>query len=209
MHIPDGFLDLKTVSLTNFFSFSFFFYSLKKIAKKLSPERIPLLGLSCAFIFVIEIISFPLPFCVTLHLSGAFFISLILGPFSGFFITFISLFLQALIFGHGGVLTIGANSFNIAFTGCVVGYYLYRFLEKLFPLLKILWIFLTSLFIYIIGSLFLFLELFISGRVSFSKSLVFFILIHIILGVVEGIFTVFMISFLNKVKPGIFEIQRI
>jgi len=209
MHIPDGFLDLKTVSVTNFFSFSFLFYSIKKITKKLNPEKIPLLGLSCAFVFTLEVISFPLPGGTSVHLSGAFFISLILGPFSGFFITFISLFVQALILGHGGILTIGANSLNIAFTGCVMGYYFYRFFEKLFPSFKTLWIFIMSLMALIVGSLLFLIELTISGKILFSRSLFPVLFAHSILGIIEGIFTVSAISFLQKVKPEILKTQRV
>ena len=209
MHIPDGFLDLKTVSATNAFSFGFLFYSIKKITKKLNPERIPLLGLSCAFIFTLEVISFPLPGGTTVHLSGAFFISLILGPFSGFFITFISLFVQALILGHGGILTIGANSLNIAFTGCVMGYYFYKFFEGLFPSFKTFWIFIISFLTLITGSLLLLVELTISGKILFSKSLFPVLFAHTTLGIIEGIFTVSAISFLQKVKPEILKTQKI
>lgn len=209
MHIPDGFLDLKTVSFTNGFSLLTFLYSIRRILKKLDPEKIPLLGLSCAFAFLIESISFPVPGGTSVHLLGAFFLSIILGPFSAFFVISISLFFQALLLGHGGILTIGANALNIAFTGCVVGFYAYRFFEKILPKFKFFWIFLFSLLTLCMGSTLVTLELSISGRISFSKGIFPMLFAHTIAGIIEGIFTVSLILFLKKVKPRILEISRV
>lgn len=209
MHIPDGFLDVKTVSLTNAFSILALIYSIKKIIKKISPERVPLLGLSASFIFLIESISFPVPYGTSVHLLGAFFISLILGPFSSFFICFLSLFLQALILSHGGILTIGANSFNIAFISSILGFYIYKFFFKILPKFESVFIFLITVFTVCLGSFFLTLELSISGKIIFYKSFFPMIFSHFIAGIIEGIFTVFMINFLKKVKPEILKIEKI
>ncbi|MEO0254960.1 MAG: energy-coupling factor ABC transporter permease [candidate division WOR-3 bacterium] len=209
MHIPDGFLDVKTVSLTNAFSILTLIYSIKKIIKKISPERVPLLGLSASFIFLIESISFPVPYGTSVHLLGAFFISLILGPFSSFFICFLSLFLQALILSHGGILTIGANSFNTLFISSILGFYIYKFFFKIFPKFENIFIFSISIFTVCLGSFFVTLELSISGKISFYKSFFPMIFSHFIAGIIEGIFTVFMINFLKKIKPEILKIEKI
>ncbi len=209
MHIPDGFLDVKTVFITNTFSFLALFYSIKKIIKKINPERVPLLGLSASFVFLISSISFPVPYGTSVHLSGAFFVSLILGPLSAFFIVFLSLFLQALILSHGGILTIGANSFNIAFISSIFGFYIYKFFLKIFPKFKNLFIFLVSILVISLSSLFVTVELSISGKISLYKSFFPMIFTHFIAGIIEGIFTVFMINFLKGVKPEILEVEKI
>ncbi len=209
MHIPDGFLDFKVVSGTNLFSFLTLIYSLKRILKKLKPERVPLLGISCAFIFLIQAISFPVPYGTSVHLSGIFLISLILGPFSSFFLSFFTLFLSAIILGHGGILTIGANSFNLSFIGGIFCFYIYKFLEKILPKIKYFLIFFISFLSIILGSIFCTFFLSISGKISFSKSILPMVISHTVAGIVEGIFVVLTIKFFEKVKPEILKIEKI
>ncbi|MEN3044619.1 MAG: energy-coupling factor ABC transporter permease [Candidatus Hydrothermales bacterium] len=209
MHIPDGFLDTKTLFITNTVSYLTFFYSGRKILKKIEAERVPILGLSTAFIFLISSISFPLPFGTSIHLLGSFFISLILGPFSAFFINFLSLFLQSLLLSHGGILTLGANSINIAFSSCILGFYFYKFLIRILPNFENFIIFIITIFTAFIGSFLLTLELNFSGKISFQKSFLPIISFHLVSGSFEGLFTVFLINFIKKLKPKLLEVEKI
>jgi cobalt/nickel transport system permease protein len=209
MHIPDGFLDFKTVSGTNLFSFLTLIYSIKRILKKLTPERVPLLGIFCALIFLIQAISFPVPYGTSVHLSGIFLISLILGPFSSFFLSFFTLLISAIILGHGGILTIGANSFNLSFIGGIFCFYLYKFLEKILQKIKYFLIFFVSFLSIVLGSIFCTFFLSISGKILFSKAILPMLFSHIVAGIVEGIFTCSIIKFFEKVKPEILKIEKI
>ncbi|MEN3045901.1 MAG: energy-coupling factor ABC transporter permease [Candidatus Hydrothermales bacterium] len=209
MHIPDGFLDAKTLAVTSAVSYLTFFYSGKKILKKIEAEKVPLLGLSAAYVFLLSSISFPLPFGTSVHLQGSFFISLILGPFSAFFINFLSLLLQALLLSHGGILTLGANALNIAFLGCILGFYLYKFLTRILLKFENVVIFFVALLTILIGSLLVALELHFSGKISFQKSAFIIIFSHAISGSLEGIFTVFLFNFIKKLKPKLLEIEKI
>ena len=51
MHIPDGFIDLKTAATTAVLSMAGVGLALNRVRRELPPRRVPLLGLSAAFVF--------------------------------------------------------------------------------------------------------------------------------------------------------------
>lgn len=109
MHIPDGILPLQ-VSLTGFaISAGIIWFCVRKIKQKKDPrEDIPKASLLTAAFFVASLIHIPLPLgSVHLVLSGL--MGAILGYFA-FLAVFIGLFLQAIMFGHGGLTTLGVNA---------------------------------------------------------------------------------------------------
>ncbi|MBU2700333.1 cobalt/nickel transport system permease protein [Sporomusaceae bacterium BoRhaA] len=72
----------------------------------------------------------PIPDGTTAHAIGATLIAIILGPWSAVITMSVALVIQAIVFGDGGILAIGANTFNMAFVAPFVGYYVYRFISK-------------------------------------------------------------------------------
>jgi cobalt/nickel transport system permease protein len=56
-------------------------------------------------------------------------VAALLGPWSACVAVSVALFIQALLFGDGGVLAFGANSFNMAFVSPFLGYFVFRFLK--------------------------------------------------------------------------------
>jgi cobalt/nickel transport system permease protein len=58
----------------------------------------------------------------------------VLGPWAAILAVSVALVIQALFFGDGGILAIGANVFNLAITMSFVGYYLYRWLSGNTPI---------------------------------------------------------------------------
>ena len=99
----------------------------------LKASQVPLLALSAAFSFVIMMFNVPLPGGTTGHATGATPIAILIGPWPAVLALSIALIVQALIFGDGGITAIGANCFNIAFAGLLVGYGIYKLIlgEKL------------------------------------------------------------------------------
>jgi cobalt/nickel transport system permease protein len=51
MHIPDGFIDGKTAAVTAVISAVGVGFALRQVRRELPPRRVPLLGLSAAFLF--------------------------------------------------------------------------------------------------------------------------------------------------------------
>jgi cobalt/nickel transport system permease protein len=76
--------------------------------------KIPVVALFSAFSFVIMMFNIPLPGGTTGHAVGATIATVILGPWLAMLAVSVALVIQALFFGDGGILALGANIVNIA-----------------------------------------------------------------------------------------------
>ena len=68
----------------------------------------------------------PVPGGSTGHAVGGAIIGIVLGPWAAVISISVALVLQALVFGDGGITTIGANCFNMAVVIPFAAYYTYR-----------------------------------------------------------------------------------
>ncbi len=114
MHIPDGILPVPVTLGGYALTAGAVWFCLHKIKQKDDPrEAIPRASLLTAVFFVASLIHFPVPpVSVHLMLSG------LLGALLGFFAIpaiLIGLFFQAVMFGHGGLTTLGVNTVIIGF----------------------------------------------------------------------------------------------
>lgn len=134
MHIPDGFLDGKTAVLTAALSLASLGLAIAHTRKRLPARRVPLLGLSAAFVFAAQMINFPVYGGTSGHLVGAVLVAALLGPGAAIIVLSAVLIVQALVFADGGILALGANVFNMALLGSVGGWLIYdgtrRLIEK-------------------------------------------------------------------------------
>ncbi len=128
MHIPDGFLDTKTAVTTGVLAALGAGYA---VSMKNESSRTPLMGLSAAFVFVAQMINFPVVGGTSGHLIGAVLIAVLLGPGAAVVVLTTVLIVQSLLFADGGVLALGANVFNMAIVGCVGGYAVYMVISRL------------------------------------------------------------------------------
>lgn len=131
MHIPDGFLDAKTAIATGVFSVTGLGAALRQAGKHLQSRKIPLIGLSAAFIFVAQMLNFPVASGTSGHLLGSTFAAVLLGPSAAIIVMSSVLIVQSLIFADGGILALGANIFNMAIVAPLCGYGIYRALRLL------------------------------------------------------------------------------
>jgi len=203
MHIPDGFLNIKTLAVTNILSGGFLYFAVRKVSKVITPQRVPLMGICSAFVFTVQLVAFPVVGGTSVHLLGGVLISVLLGPLSGLVIISSALILQALLFQHGGVLSLGANIFNIGIIGCVLGYLIYSIYPKnLFSAISA-WI--TT----VIGAFFCVLELYFSGKVSLKPALVAMLSTHAISGIIEAVATYLILLAIDKIRPDLRNIKKI
>lgn len=101
-----------------------------KVKKTLSSRQAPLVAVGAAFAFVIMMFNIPLPGGTTGHAVGGTVIAIVIGPWAAVIAISVALAIQALFFGDGGILALGANCFNIAFILPVSGYYTYKLLSR-------------------------------------------------------------------------------
>lgn len=130
MHIPDNYLSPSTCAVMAIAVTPVLVHSVKKVKKDIPREKIPLLGIGAAFSFLLMMFNVPLPGGTTGHAVGGTLIALLLGPEAAFISVSIALFIQALLFGDGGILAFGANVFNMAFILPFTGYYTCNFIKR-------------------------------------------------------------------------------
>lgn len=132
MHIPDNYLSPQTCAVMAVAAVPVVAVSIYKVRKEIPPEKISKLGVAAAFSFLGMMFNVPLPGGTTGHAVGGTLIALTLGPHAACIAVSTALILQALLFGDGGILSLGANIFNMAIVLPFVGYYGAQLLKKVF-----------------------------------------------------------------------------
>ncbi len=126
MHIPDGYLSPATCGVMYAVMIPLWAASSRVMNKTLNAKQAPLLAMSAAFCFLIQMFNIPVIGGTTGHAVGATLVAIVLGPWAACVSVSIALTIQALIFGDGGISALGANCFNMAFVMPFVGYYVYK-----------------------------------------------------------------------------------
>jgi cobalt/nickel transport system permease protein len=130
MHIPDGYLSPQTyIPLLGIFVASAA-VAVKKVRKEVSARNIPYLGMAAAFSFIIMMFNLPIPGGTTGHAVGSAVIAILFGPWAAMISVSVALIIQALVFGDGGITSIGANCFNMAIFMPLVAYYTFKLLSN-------------------------------------------------------------------------------
>lgn len=128
MHIPDAYLSPATHAVTAGVMLPIWAIAARRTSRELSARQVPLLSLGAAFCFAIQMFNIPAVGGTTAHAVGATLLAILLGPWAAVLVVSLTLGVQALFFGDGGVLAIGANSFNMGLAAPFVGYMVYRLL---------------------------------------------------------------------------------
>jgi cobalt/nickel transport system permease protein len=126
MHIPDGYLDLWIVAVCWLLSAGVFALAARRAGDRLGDRETALLGVVAAGIFAAQMLDWPIPGGTSAHFVGGAFAGILLGPWLGVMAMTAVVGVQALVFGDGGVLALGANLFAMAVVDVLVGYALFR-----------------------------------------------------------------------------------
>lgn len=131
MHIPDGFLDAKTAAAAGALAAVGLGAALRHARRSLEPKRVPLLGLSAAFVFAAQMLNFPVAGGTSGHVVGGVLVAALLGPSAAVIVLSAVLIVQCFMFADGGISALGANIFNMAMVGGVGGWAIFHLLSKL------------------------------------------------------------------------------
>jgi len=126
MHIPDGYLSPATCGTMYAVSVPFWYLAVRKVKKFLTTRTVPVLAIFAAFSFVLMMFNVPIPGGTTAHAVGATLLAIVIDPWAAVLGVSVALGIQALFFGDGGLLTFGANCFNMAIVMPFVGYFIYK-----------------------------------------------------------------------------------
>lgn len=218
MHIPDNYLSPVTCAVMGATMVPVWKKSIEKIKIEIPKVKIPLLGIGAAFSFLLMMFNIPLPGGTTGHAVGGTLIAILLGPYAACVSVTVALLIQALLFGDGGILSFGANCFNMAFALPFLGYFVYKFIKDRIKTEKgeYIGIAVGSYMGINVAALCTAIEFGIQPLIftdtagqplycpySLSVSVPAMTIPYLLIaGIVEAVFTVSIVAFINKVSPG-------
>lgn len=126
MHIPENYLSPSTCGVLGLAMVPVWVHAGRRVREEVPRNKLPLLGIAAAFSFLAMMFNVPLPGGTTGHAVCGTLIAILFGPWAATIAISIALAIQAIFFGDGGVLALGANCFNMAFVLPMVGYGVYR-----------------------------------------------------------------------------------
>jgi cobalt/nickel transport system permease protein len=203
MHIPDGFLDAKTAIATGIFSITGLSAALHRASRHIQSRKIPLIGLAAAFIFVAQMLNFPVASGTSGHLLGSTLAAVLLGPSAAIIVMSSVLVVQALIFADGGVLALGANIFNMAIIAPLCGYGTYKVLRSILrgEQGRLVAVGFSSWFATVVAAVFCAGELAWSGTANWGAAFPAMAGVHMLTGLGEAAITMLVITAISKTRP--------
>ena len=132
MHIPDNYLSPASCAVLAVAAAPVVGLSITKVKAQLkeNKELAPMLGIAASLSFLLMMFNVPIPGGTTAHAVGGVLLSILIGPYAASLALTVAFLLQALLFGDGGILALGANIFNMAIAMPFVGYAVYHFFRK-------------------------------------------------------------------------------
>ena len=106
------------------------FFSIRRTVQE-NRKALILLAMSGAFIFVISSLKIPSVTGSCSHMTGTGLGAILFGPSCVSILGVIVLLFQAILLAHGGLTTLGANTFSMAIAGPFLAWGLYALLSKL------------------------------------------------------------------------------
>jgi cobalt/nickel transport system permease protein len=207
VHIPDGFLDTKTAVTTAALTAAGLGVALRHAHLHFPSRRVPLLGLTAAFVFAAQMINFPVAGGTSGHLVGAVLAAALLGPSAAVIVISAVLIVQCLMFADGGISALGANIFNMAIIGGVGGWVVYHVVTRVIKGLfgRVVAAAFAAWCSTVMASVACAGELASSRTVRFSVALPAMAGIHMLIGIGEGLITALVLVAIARTRPELIQ----
>ncbi|WP_459129768.1 energy-coupling factor ABC transporter permease [Guggenheimella bovis] len=206
MHIMEGYLSLPFCIAWGAVCLPFLihsYFSMKRIVSE-RRETVSLLAMMGAFIFVLSALKIPSVTGSSSHPTGTGLGAVLFGASPIALLGLIVLLFQAVLLAHGGLTTLGANTFSMAIVGPIVSAVIYKMMNKM-KAPKHFSIFLAvalgNLTTYVVTSVQLALMHQGAGvgfMTSLTKFLMVFAVTQIPLAIIEGLVSVILVMALEK-----------
>lgn len=133
MHIMEGYLPAGYCVAWGVVCLPFLIAGFISLRNKVKENRrnMTLIAMAGAFIFVISSLKIPSVSGSCSHMTGTGLGAILFGPAAVSVLGIIVLIFQALLLAHGGLTTLGANTFSMAVAGPLVSFGLYKLCGKL------------------------------------------------------------------------------
>lgn len=214
MHIMEGYLPKEWCIIWGLISLPFIILGIRKIAKGSdSNEKKVLLALAGGFIFVLSAMKIPSVVGSCSHPTGTGLGAILFGPLQTSVLGLIVLLFQALLLAHGGLTTLGANTFSMAIAGPFLAFAIYQLLKnKNRSVAVFLAATLGDLFTYVITATQLAIVYHegIGFGAALGKFLSIFAVTQVPIAIVEGLLTVVVVNLMVRYKgEGVLSNERI
>jgi cobalt/nickel transport system permease protein len=211
MHMANELISVPVAAGTIVFAAGGLGWICRRVRQDLASEKIALMGVLGAFVFAAQMVNFQLPMLpgTSGHIIGAVFLAIMLGPHLGVIVLSSVVIIQCLLFQDGGLLAIGCNIINIAIVPSYVGYFVYRAItggRTSKPRLLTAAI-LACILAAEAGSMLVVLEATVSNvlLVPVAAFLATMAGVHLLVGMMEGLITAAVLSYLTAVRPDLIE----
>jgi cobalt/nickel transport system permease protein len=206
MHIPDGFLTPEVAAACAVPAIGAVGYGLRRASRELDERRVPLLGVTAAFVFAAQMLNFPVAGGTSGHFLGAALAAILLGPWLASVVLAVVLVVQSFVFADGGVTALGANILNMGVIGALVVGGLMVGAQRVLPQRRGAFLAVTGAGAWLAvmaGATATSLELAISGTVPLGTVLPAMLGVHALIGIGEAVVTVAAVSAVMSTRPDV------
>jgi cobalt/nickel transport system permease protein len=206
MHIPDGFLSNDVALACAIPAVAVVGYGLRRAEVDLDDRRVPLLGVTAAFVFAAQMLNFPVAGGTSGHFLGAALAAVLLGPWLASLVLAVVLFAQAFVFADGGITALGANVFNMGVLGGVAVGGLMLAARKALPNTRGTLLGVTAVGAWLAvmaGAAACAVQLALSGTVPLTTVLPAMLGVHSIIAIGEAVITVAAVSAVLVTRPDL------
>jgi cobalt/nickel transport system permease protein len=216
MHMADALLSPAVSAIMAVVSAGAIGYSAVKVKKESEldesgDKKIPVMGVMGAFVFAAQMINFTIPATGSSgHIAGGILLAALLGPYAAFLTLAVVLAIQCFFFADGGVMALGCNIFNMGFYSTFLAYPLiFKPIVKNGVNAKNIAVaaIASSVIGLQLGAFSVVIETLASGvtELPFGTFVVLMQPIHLAIGIVEGIITAAVLSFVLQMRPELLD----
>jgi cobalt/nickel transport system permease protein len=209
VHIPDGFVDPGVAAATGAVALGVVGCALRRADHELDDQRVPLLGVTAAFIFAVQMLNFPVAGGTSGHLLGAGLAAVLLGPWLACLVMAVVVTTQAFVFADGGVSALGANILNMGILGALFVGFLMQWGRHVIPRTRVGFLGVVAVGSWVavmLGAAATAVELGISGTVPFATVLPAMLGVHALIGMGEAVITVAAVSAVLASRPDLIRV---
>jgi cobalt/nickel transport system permease protein len=206
MHIPDGFLSGEVAIATSVGGAAAVAVAVRRAERTLDERRVPLLGVTAAFVFAAQMLNFPVAGGTSGHVLGAALAAILLGPWLACLVMAVVLAAQALVFADGGITALGANVLNMGVLGGLVVGGLMAAATRLLPASRRAALVVAGAGAWLAvmaGAAAASVELALSGTVPLATVLPPMLGVHALIGAGEAVITVAAVSAVLATRPDV------
>jgi cobalt/nickel transport system permease protein len=206
MHIPDGFLDNGVAAACWVPTVAAVAVAVRRADRTLDERRVPLLGVTAAFVFAAQMLNFPVAGGTSGHFLGAALAAVLLGPWLACLVMTVVIAGQAFFFADGGITALGANVLNMGVLGALLVGFGMLGARRILPRSRgafLATIAVGSWSAVMLAALACSVELGVSGTVPFSTVLPAMLGVHALIGIGEAVVTVAAVTAILASRPDL------